>query len=317
VSMRMMRKLGAVWLIAFVQALCAQPTRPTQSELRAFLASSEAWSNRSTLYAIFYYEAQLRPSIRSLLSDTKTRAGAQEMLALIGDSEDVRLLIDLAPAPRRRPLSDHWAYWVVTALLTPRSEPEWTFLRNCALGFYGDRWVPTGAIQTLKLIAAPRSLQILREAQQRSSVRFDSTATAIDYVQSNPQALMGEELDTLADRVANAMRLGKLEEARNAHYNEAGDKVLMDWAYNTGEGRLIYTATFHKAAGLWRLRGLRETLQQFLAPSLSFGPPLPNLPPPPELIPVSPELPPTLDRFLPSVTLPSPPKDATATPGNK
>jgi hypothetical protein len=203
---------------------------------------------------------------------------------LIGDPEDLGAVIRQATPPVPGPVSNRWAYGVVCALLEPRSEREWAFLRRCALNGYGDRWVDAGAIQTLELIATPRSLQILKEAQQRNVYRAGSIARAIDYVQSRPPALKGEKLDELANRVAKGLSIGKFEGKGKARYNESGDKALIDFTYDTGEDRLIYTATFHMVDGFWRLRGIRETLQQFGAPRGILVQPWPDLPPPPELI---------------------------------
>ena len=136
--------------------------------------------------SIFYHEDKLRPSIRLLLRDYKAHENAQEILALIGDPQDLRLVVRLAPRSRRDPFSNRWAYRVACALLEPSTEEEWAFLRACALNDYDDRWVDAGAIQTLKLIASPRSLEILKEVQQRNPYRSKSLASAIDYIGSNP-----------------------------------------------------------------------------------------------------------------------------------
>lgn len=301
-------------LAAIATILTAQPPRPSHSELHAILVNDQNLWNPATRDFIFYHEGRLRSSIRSFLRDSKARRGAQEILALIGDPEDVGALIRLAPPPRSGPLSNHWAYGVACALLEPRSQQEWAFLRRCALNLYGVRWVDAGAIQTLKLIASPRSLQILKEVQHRNAYRAGSVARAIDYAQSNPSPLRGERLAELAERVANVIKIGKWEGNHNIRYNSGGDKALIDFVYNTGEDRLTYTATFHRVDGLWRLRGARETLQEFGMPLGVVVESPPFLPPPPELILAPPAIPPALDQILPPVTAPNPPKDEPANP---
>lgn len=93
-------------------------------------------------------------------------------------------------------------------------------------------------------------------------------------------------LDELADHVATRIRIAGFEGKGEAMYNQGGDKALIDFTYDTGEDRLIYTATFHRVGGSWRLRGIRETLQQFGLPRGIPVRPWIDLPSPPELITV-------------------------------
>ena len=102
------------------------------------------------------------------------------MLALIGNPEDLSLIVLLAPTPNRRPTLNRWAYEVASALLEPDSEEEWSFLRQCALNVYGDGWADSGAIQTLQLIASPKSLEILKEVERPNLKRPKSTARAVE-----------------------------------------------------------------------------------------------------------------------------------------
>jgi hypothetical protein len=181
--------------------------------------------------------------------------------------------------------------------MQPDSEEEWAFLRRCALDQYEYGWADAGAIQTLKLIASPKSLQILREAQQHNPRRTISAATAIEYVAWGPPVLASESLIEAAMRVADAVRIGEWEGNSNIRLNREGDKALVDMRYYTGQDVLTYTGTFHRVDGVWRLRGVRETLQEFAAPRSPWRPALPDLPQPPELISTPPQL-----------LLPGPPK---------
>jgi hypothetical protein len=155
---------------------CAQEVRrvaslngaPQRSASRSLLAECSA--ERKLPELVFYHEGRLRRSLRALLRDPKVGQSAGSLLALIGVPDDVQLIVRLAPPPgsgsiSRPPSENRWAYEVVCALLEPRSDGEWAFLRKAALNEYSDRWVDAGAIQTLKLIASPRSLQILEEAR--------------------------------------------------------------------------------------------------------------------------------------------------------
>lgn len=154
------------------------------------------------LNSVFYYERRLRLSLRALLHDPQASDGAQYLLALIGVPEDLQIIIQLAPPPRREGFEDRWAYAVACALLAPGSELEWAFLRKAALNEYDDRWVDAGAIQTLKLLASPRSRQLLEETRVQNEYRAKSVARALEYIDSNPPPLVDRNLEELARRVA-------------------------------------------------------------------------------------------------------------------
>ena len=213
---------------------------------------------------VFYYEARLRDPLRALLRDPKVGVRAGGYLALIGVPEDLELVVQLAPPPRNGPFDNRWAYEVACALLEPGSEEEWAFLRKAALNEFNDGWVDAGAIQTLKLIASPRSQQILEEARNVDAERAKSITRAVEYIHSNPPPLADEKLKALAKRVAGMIKFGNWEGNGTPRYNQAKDKALVDCRYFNGEDRLTYTATFHLVNGVWRLRGMRETLQELI-----------------------------------------------------
>jgi hypothetical protein len=301
---------AAVCLIAIAQILGAEPTCPSLDELRHIIANGDVFSGANTVDSIFCHERRLRPAIRSFLRDDQTREGAQRMLALIGDPGDLRLVIRLAPPPKPGTYANGWAYQVAAALLEPSSEQEWAFLRQCALNGFNDSRVDAGAIQTLKLIASPRSLEILNETLQQNT-RESSAAAAIAYVQSNPPPLTDENLNRLADRVANAIKTGKQVEPWRIRYNAGGDKALTDWTYNTGQ---TYTATFLKVGGLWRVRGVRVTLQRLVVEFVGSPRSHWTDPHPPELTWGPPSWPSVLDQILPPIQPPNPPPDASPNP---
>jgi hypothetical protein len=145
---------------------------PQREELRKLLADDTVVDAKAFPSTVFFHEARLRAPLRSLIADPAVGDKARWLLALIGNPEDVRLLVRLDPKGRRRHPHSDWAYPVVCDLLQPESESEWIFLRKCALNDYNDRWVERGAIQTLKLIASKRSRQILEEAAKQGARRF-------------------------------------------------------------------------------------------------------------------------------------------------
>ena len=238
---------------------------PQVEELRELLAGDVGDSGVSFYEQVFVLEHRFRPALRELIQDAKVGRAASQVLGFIGAPEDVRLIVEKAPAPKQEFFENRWAYGVVTALLEPATEKEWAFLRSCALNELDDRWVDAGAIQTLKLIASPQSLQILKEVKQANSERATEADAAIRYIESKPPDLSDEDLVAAGKTVAQAIRLGKWKENRKPRYNEKGDKALVDCVFIDGVDMLVYTATFHKVDGRWKLRGVRETMQALLA----------------------------------------------------
>jgi hypothetical protein len=315
-----MRLVFAV-CVAGMAATLAQPLRPNHAELRALLVNDRHdFTVLGGWYSIFYYEDKLRLSIRAFLRDPETRENARKVLAFIGDPNDLRLVLRQSPPAGKDPFSNRWAYDVASALLEPSTELEWAFLRACALNDYQDRWVDAGAIQTHKLIASPRSLRILQEAQQVNVDREKSLADAIGYIQSQPPALRGPNLEPLAGRVANLIRMGNWE-VKKPRYNECSDKALVDLMYSTPGDRFTYTGTFHRIDGMWRLRGLRQT---FHAAIMRLPESPVDIPSPPELrsVPPLPQSTPEMILQLiapksPLETLPVPPSPQSTQPKKK
>jgi hypothetical protein len=166
-------------------------------------------------------------------------------------------------------------YWVATALLDPKSEFEWTLLRNAALGVYDDGWADQGAIQTLKLIASTRSRRILEEVPKANPRREDLAARAIAYIDSHPAPLEDADLNRLASRVAQAVKIGQWVKNDPPRYNARRDRALVNSLFTAARDNYIYSATYRRQNGLWKLCGIRETLQQVLPP-----PPPPSSPKP-------------------------------------
>jgi hypothetical protein len=175
--------------------------------------------------------------------------------------------MQLATPPESDGFPERWRYAVATALVNPDDEPEWTFLRDCAVNKFDDGWVDAGAIQSLKLTASGHSWEILEEAQQSNQARASLISRALEYVRSNPPPLTDADLKALAERVANLLKLGSWEGNGSPRFNQAGDKALVDFWFQTAEDRLVYTATFHRIEGVWTFRGALETFQAF-APAI-------------------------------------------------
>jgi hypothetical protein len=269
------------------------------------LLSGNFLEEHESLGCLFYYGDRLRQPLRALLRDPKFGARAVHLLGLVGEPNVLSLLLVRPPSlPTNR-----WAYDVVCMMLEPASDEEWAFLRKAAFNGFDDRWVDYGAIQTLKLIASPRSRQILEESRQRNPKRAKVVAAALDYIRSNPSPLSDRNLELLAKRTAEAVKIGKLEGVETPQYNQEHDKALVDFLFNTGSDELIYTATFHNVAGVWRLRGVRETMQAMVPARIPPPPPPPSLilPPPPDLPFDPPTIPPLFPLLQPKGPSAGPP----------
>ena len=194
--------------IADVPRIAALTGDAQVRELREFLCGDFDHSGENANDLIFVHENRLRGSLRELLRDPKVGIAAGETLAFIGVPEDVRLFIDHAPAAKKGLLDsqlvqklqnffhapaakkgffdNRWVYGVVSALLEPTTNKEWDFLLDCAANRYDDVWVDYPAIQTLKLIASPKSRQILQEVAKVNKYRANDVKQALSYIDSTP-----------------------------------------------------------------------------------------------------------------------------------
>ena len=235
------------------------------NELKELLAGDIEHKEKSPEDLAFFYDEQLRPALRALVQDAKVGIKASTVLAFIGEPDDLRLVVQHAPKPKRELFEDRWAYEVVTAIFEPSSETEWSFLETCAANEYDDLWVDAGAINTLKLIASPKSAEILKRVLTKNPDRKVSILSALNYIESHPPVLADKDLVEAGKKVAQVIKIGKWQGNKNPRYNEKGDKALIDCEFIEGRDLLIDTATFHKVGDFWKLRGLRETMQAFLA----------------------------------------------------
>jgi hypothetical protein len=248
-----------------VQRIAGRKGKVQQRELRRLLIHPGD-DDHSFYESIFYHEAHLRPALLALVHDPKVGAEAANFLTLIGQPDDVRFIIHHPPPSKGQAFPHRWAYGVACSLLDPTLEEDWTFLRYSAVNKYEDGWVEAGAIQTLKLIASPKSVELLEEIQKQNQSRAREVANALEYARSEPSPLTAPNLKDLAARVAQIIKIGRWEGNGEPKYNEANDKALVDLQFSSGRDLLFYTATFWRMQDLWRLHGVSETGQALLAP---------------------------------------------------
>jgi hypothetical protein len=238
-----------------------------KTALRDFLVGDyEAKSGDEGLNDLMFLHYQdLRDALRALVQDPNVGTRATERLSLIGVPEDLRLIIQHAPEPKSGSFANRWAYQVVCALFEPQTAAEWTFLKKCAANMYDDGWVDFGAIETLRLIASPQSHKALSELKEKNGERQRQISEALKYIDSNPRPIVSTNVVEAGNLVAQALQIGSWEKNDVPRLNDEGDMALIDCEFREGRDRLTYTATFHLVAGVWRLRGLRETSQTFMA----------------------------------------------------
>lgn len=136
-------------------------------ELREILGGEIKGDQRAFDTQIFQQASLFRSSLLERVKDPKSRAAAGQLLAMIGMPEDLRFFLSLPPPPDSGN-SNQWCYMIATALFDPQTEPEWAFLRRCADNEFGNLWVDTGAIETLRYLASPKSLAILEAAKSKN-----------------------------------------------------------------------------------------------------------------------------------------------------
>jgi len=100
-------------------------------ELRELLAGE--FEGADLAKQVFLNERQFRPALRSLVEDRRVSKQAIGLLAFIGVPADLRWIVQHAPSPKRKLFEDRWAYAVVSGLVEPGTEKEWSFLRKCSI----------------------------------------------------------------------------------------------------------------------------------------------------------------------------------------
>jgi len=144
------------------------------------------------------------------------------------------------------------------------NEEEWSFLRNAALDKYNNEMITLGAINTLKLIATPRSVQILDEVRKTDSGHSSMIGNAIAYAQSNPGPLVDRDLVKLGERVALATAADLWKGNKSPTFNSLNDRALIDIEYGGGMDLVVATATFQKVGEFWKFCGARDTMSALI-----------------------------------------------------
>jgi hypothetical protein len=250
---------------ADISRILKLPVDAQRRELRELLAGEMDPTGPPLNELIFAQGNAARSGLRWLLDDPQVGPQAGELLAFIGYPEDVRLLVQYAPEPNGEPAVNRWTYAVASALLAPSSEREWSFLKRCAADNYGDHWIDTGAIRTLKLIASPRSLQILEDVRKLNPHRTNEVDQAISYINSQPGPLTGKDANSAAEKLAQALGAGTWMGNEQPRYDDQRDAALVDCNFLLGGTQfLVFTATLHEEGAVWRVGGVRQTRQKLL-----------------------------------------------------
>ncbi len=246
----------------------------SQNEQVMELLAGEWDSPKITLAdAIFAHDSELQPPLKRTVDDKNVGRQAAEMLAYIGNPDDVRFLLGDSFTPNGNPAVNRWADAVASALLAPTTTREWSFLKSCAMDEFGDHWVDLAGIRTLRLIASPQSLQMLKDVRDINTNRTRQIDSAIAYINQHPPPLADRDLAKAATKAAQALDSGAWLGNDKPRFNLKGDKALVDFNFIADGNRyLVYTGTFHRDArdaNVWKLRGLRETKDAILPGSPS------------------------------------------------
>lgn len=244
-----------------VTRIAALAQKDRAHELKELMAG--VLKDGSLARALFKMDRAFRPVIRELVHDPAFQTEAVRMLAFLGLPEDLQWVVEQMPTPTKRIPDDLWAQDVAAAMLEPLIERQWSFLKICASGDCDPDNavdVAASAIQTLKLIASPRSQQILEELRPTDEDLASFTSEAITYVKSRPEPLLDHKLVDLGKRVAIAVKFDA-EWKGNAppEFNKNRDRALIDLAFEYERQNISHTAAFQKVSGLWILRGVHMT----------------------------------------------------------
>lgn len=247
-------------------ATIAKLVYPRQDDaLRELLAGEFDQPKTSLAEAIFAHDAEFRLGLKGLVGDQFVRRQAAEMLAYIGNPDDVRLLLGDRYTPNGDPAVNRWADAVASALLAPTTDREWSFLKSCAMDEFGDHWVDLAGIRTLRLIASPQSLRMLQDVRGINPVHTNEIDAAVAYINSHPAPLADRDPAAAAAKTAQALGDGLWMGNEPPRYNLKRDKALVDLNLLANGSRYrVYTATFHNDNGLWKLRGVRVTKDTLL-----------------------------------------------------
>jgi hypothetical protein len=236
-------------------------------------------------YAVFRHERSLRPALRETRSDPKISRLAIALLGMIGEREDIRRLARALGRTKDSLTLEALSRTVATTIPDSASDDVWTVLRKAAGNAYNNGWADAQAIRTLKLLASPESAEILQEARERNPYRVEAIDEALGYIRSDPVAIVGNDLEHLAERVLRIAARGEWSGSKAPIFNEERDKALIEFEYTTEDCRWRCVATFHRQDKLWRLRSVSESMHSQRLDGLVVPQ---NQLPVPELLPLPP-----------------------------
>ncbi len=205
---------------------------------------------------IFEMEHVFRPALRDLVNDPQVGRDAISLLAFIGLPEDITSILERDPAPPNVGSDDRWASVLVGAMLEPRSEKEWAFLKRCAEGEFQHPDATESAIITLCLIASPRSRSVLEELHPKDDDLASLIAASIRHIRSRPAPFTDRDLARLSKRVATELPCAESDGHPAPVYNEKRDKAFIATELIANRDGPPFNATFHRVGGLWKLRGV-------------------------------------------------------------
>ncbi len=244
-----------------VTRIAALDEKERARELKELMAG--VLKGGSLARALFKLDHTFRPVLRDLVHDPAIQTEAIRLLAFLGLPEDLAWITEQMPTPKKKILDDLWASELVAAMLEPGTEREWSFLKKCASGDYDpddNSEIAGSAIQTLMLIASPRSQQILQELRPTDEELASFTSEAITYVKSKPGPLVDRNLVELSKRVVIALKSDMEWKGNTApEFNKNRDKAMIDLNFESEQVKSTCTATFHEVSGLWKLRGVQMT----------------------------------------------------------
>lgn len=213
---------------------------------------------------VFVRESELcRPMLQDFLNDKDVARSAASILVFMGYPEDIRTVLKKFPPRETRDYRNFLCSQIAYALFDPVTEEEWDFLRRCAIDEFQDGWADAAALQTLSLLDDTRRLDIFNEVKQKNRKRVSDDLIA--RFNTAPPALMGEDISLLAGNISKAVSAGTWESNEEPRRNTPDTIALVDMFFRSGRCGYLYTAVFHRADNLWKLRGLHYQMHMTLA----------------------------------------------------
>jgi hypothetical protein len=249
-------RLDQVFRHADVIRVAKLEPRARVRELRELLAGSFQGGDLEA--ELFVKENAFRSTLRELANDPHVGLGSLCLLTSLGDSDDLAWVVPRLPRPQKeKALENRWACEVIGGLLEPTTEAEWEFLKRCAAGEFDDESVQGDAITILRLIASPKSCQILEALHLVGDDVATMVSDAIKYIKTNPPPFSDRDLVKLTRRLAGEIKCGKFQRNSEPLFNEKHNKALIELAFAAAIESIDFTAVFHKVGELWKLRGFR------------------------------------------------------------